>query len=181
MSAASTYAEALFGAARERDELEQTLEDLVGFVELLGENEELRLFYYSTQIAESQKRRAIDGLAERMTHSSRNFLKVLSDNDRTEMIEGVVRNYEALVEEHLKRIEVELVTAVEVSDEIIGRVRERLGSILEGREVILQKSVDPDLIGGAVFKFGGRRVDGSVRGRLEGLRDMMLERGVASG
>lgn len=181
MSAASTYAEALFGAARERDELEQTLEDLKGFMESLGENEELRLFYHSTQIPEKQKRQAIDGLAERMTGSSRNFLKVLSDNDRTEMFEDVVRNYEVLVEEHLKRVEVQLVTAVEVSDETLGRIQERLGRILEGREVLLQKSVDPDLIGGAVFKFGGKRVDGSVRGQLDGLRDKMLERGVASG
>ena len=181
MSAASTYAEALFGAARERGELEKTLEDLQGFVESLEENDELGLFYHSTQIPGVQKRSALDGLTERMTASSRNFLKVLSDNDRTEMIDDVVRNYEALVEEHMKRVEVELVTAVAVSDEILGRVRERLGRILEDREVILQQSVDPGLIGGAVFKFGGRRVDGSVRGRLEGLRDMMLERGVASG
>jgi F-type H+-transporting ATPase subunit delta len=181
VSAASTYSEALFGAALERDELEQTLEDLKGFVEALDENEELRLFYYSTQLPESQKRRAIDGLAERMSASSRNFLKVLSDNDRTEIIGDVVRNYEGLVEEHMSRVEVELVIAVEVSDETIGRIQERLGRILEGREVILQKSVEPDLIGGAVFRFAGMRIDGSVRGRLEGLRDMMLERGVASG
>jgi F-type H+-transporting ATPase subunit delta len=181
LSAASTYAEALFGAALESDELEQTLEELKGFVESLQENEELRLFYHSTQIPESQKRRAIDGLAESMTLSSRNFLKVLSDNDRTEIIEDVARNYEALVEEHLKRVEVELVTAVEISEEALGRIQERLGKILEGREVLLQKRVDPHLIGGAVFRFGGRRVDGSVRGQLEALREQMLERGVASG
>jgi F-type H+-transporting ATPase subunit delta len=181
VSAASTYAEALFGAALERDELQQTLEDLKGFVESLDENEELRLFYYGTQLPEEEKRRAIDGLSERMTGSSRNFLKVLSDNDRTEIVEDAVRNFEARVEEHLKRIEVELVTAVEVSEEAVGRIQERLGRILEGRDVLLQRSVDPALIGGAVFKFGGRRLDGSVRGQLEGLRDKMLERGVASG
>jgi len=181
LSAASTYAEALFGAARERGELERTLEDVKGFIESLGENDELRLFYHSTQIPATQKRRAIDGLSERMTDSARNFLKVLSDNDRTEMIEDVVRNYETLVGEHLKRVEVELVTAVELSDEALGRIQERLGRILEDREVILRRSVEPELIGGAVFKFGGRRIDGSLRGQLEGLRSKMLERGVASG
>ncbi|WP_047864984.1 ATP synthase F1 subunit delta [Rubrobacter aplysinae] len=181
MSAASTYAEALFGAAVEREELEQTLEDLQGFIGSLGENDELRLFYHSTQLPESQKRRAIDGLTERMTLSSRNFLKLLSDNDRTEIVEDAVRSYESMVEEHLSRMEVELVTAVEVSEERLGSIKERLGKILEGREVLLRQSVDPGLIGGAVFKFGGRRVDGSVRAQLERLRDKMLERGVASG
>lgn len=181
MSAASTYAEALFGAALEREELEQTLQELKEFVGSLEENDELRLFYHSTQIAESQKLRALDGITEGMKLSTRNFLKLLCENDRTEMIEDVLRNYEALVEEHLRKVEVELVTAVELSGETLGRIRERLGGMLEGREVILQSSVDPDIIGGAVFKFGGRRVDGSVRGQLEGLREEMLERGVANG
>ncbi|MDN5698118.1 MAG: F0F1 ATP synthase subunit delta, partial [Rubrobacter sp.] len=63
MSAAATYAEALYEAARERDELERTLEDLQGFQQSVEENEELRLFYYSDRIAINQKRRAIDGLA----------------------------------------------------------------------------------------------------------------------
>lgn len=178
MSAASTYAEALFEAARDREELEATLEELQGFVESLHEGEELRLFFYSTQIHEVQKRRALDALGEGMTLSTRNFLKVLSDNDRTEILEDVVRSYEDLVKEHLGRVEVEMVTAVELSEEEFGRVRERLVRMLDGREVILENSVNPDILGGAVFRFGGRRVDGSVRGQLEGLRDKMLERGV---
>lgn len=177
MSAVSAYAEALFGAARERGELEETLENLQDFVNALHESEELRLFFYGEQIPESQKRRAIDGLAEGMATSARNFLKVLLDYDRAEIIEDVVRRYEELVEEHLGKVEVELTTAVELSDEMLNRVKDRLGKILEDREVILETYVDPDLVGGAVFAFGGRRVDGSVRGQLQGLREMMLERG----
>jgi F-type H+-transporting ATPase subunit delta len=38
--------------------------------------------------------------------------------------------------------------------------------------------VDPHLLGGAVFRFGGRMMDGSIRGRLESLREGMLERSV---
>ena len=178
MSAVSTYAEALFGAARERGELEETLENLKEFMDMLHESEELRLFFYGTHITESQKRQAIEGLTKGMTTSTRNFLKVLTDNDREEILEDVVRRYEDLVEEHLGRVEVELTTATELSDETLARVRDRLGRILEGREVVLETYVDPDLLGGAVFRFGGRQIDSSVRGQLESLREMMMERGV---
>jgi len=178
LSAVSTYAEALFEAARERNELEATLENLREFVGALEENEELRLFYYGGQVPETQKRRALDALTEGMTLSTRNFLKVLADNDRTEILTEVVLRYEVLVKEHLGRIEVELTTAVELSEGELDRVRERLGRILEGREVVLETKVDPDLVGGAVFSYGGRRVDGSVRGQLRGLRERMLERSV---
>ncbi|MGB3682097.1 MAG: ATP synthase F1 subunit delta [Rubrobacteraceae bacterium] len=178
MSAVSTYAEALFAAAEERGELEEVLEELQEFTALVRENDELREFFYSPQINERERRQAIDALTEGLKTSTRNFLKVLSDNGRTESLEDIVRRYEGLVEEHFRRVEVELTTAVELSDSLESKVKERLGEILEGREVILQTNVNPDLLGGAVFTFGGVMVDSSVRGRLDGLRETMVERGV---
>ena len=178
MSAVSTYAEALFEAAREREELEEVLDDLREFVTVLRENEELRLFFYGGQVPERQKRKAIEGLTEGMTTSTTNFLKVLSDNGREEILEDVLRQYEELVKEHLGRIEVEVTTAVELSEDSERRLKERLGKVLEGREVTLETRVDPDLLGGAVFRFGGRMMDGSIRGRLDSLREGMLERSV---
>ena len=178
MSAVATYAEALFEAARERDELEEVLSDLQEFVTALQETEELRLFFYGGQVPERQKRRALDGLTEGMKTSTTNFLKVLVDNGREEILKVVLRRYEEILKEHLGRIEVEVTTAVKLSEESERRLRERLGNVLEGREVILETNVDQDLIGGAVFRFGGRMMDGSIRGRLESLREGMLERSV---
>jgi len=178
LSAVSTYAEALFEAAHEREELEEVLGDLQEFVTALRENEELRLFFYGGQVPERQKRKAIEGLTEDMTTSTTNFLKVLSDNGREEILEEVLLRYEELVKEHLGRVEVEVTTAVELTEEERNRIKERLGRLLEGREVILDTNVDPDILGGAVFRFGGRMVDSSVRGQLLSLREEMLERSV---
>ena len=178
MSAVSTYAGALFEAARERHELEEVLSDLEEFVAALHESEELRLFYYGGQIPERQKRRAIEGLTEGMKSQATNFLKVLVDNGREEILEEALGRYEQLVKEHLGRIEVGVTTAVELSQDQLDRLKERLGRVLVGREVILETNVDPELIGGAVFRFGGRMMDGSIRGRLESLREEMLERSV---
>jgi F-type H+-transporting ATPase subunit delta len=178
LSAVSTYAGALFEAARERDELEEVLSDLEEFVAALHESEELRLFFYGGQIPERQKRRAIEGLTEGMKSQATNFLKVLVDNGREEILEEALGRYEQLVKEHLGRIEVGVTTAVELSQDQLDRLKERLGRVLAGREVILETNVDPELIGGAVFRFGGRMMDGSIRGRLESLREGMLERSV---
>jgi len=178
LSAVSTYAGALFEAARERGELEEVLSDLGEFVAALHDNEELRLFYYGGQVPERQKRRAIDGLTEGMKTSTTNFLKVLVDNGREEVLEEVLGRYEQLVKEHLGRVEVGVTTAVELSQEQLDRLKERLEGTLEGKEVVLETNVDPELIGGAVFRFEGRMMDGSIRGRLESLREGMLERSV---
>ncbi len=178
MSAVSTYAEALFEAARERGELEEVLEELREFANALEESEELRLFFYGGQVPEREKHRAIDALTEGMSLSTRNFLKVLSYNGREEILEEVLLRYEELVKEYLGRVEVGVTTAVELTDEELDRMKERLERSLQGREVILQTSVDPSILGGAVFRYGGRMIDTSVRGRLESLREEMLERGV---
>ena len=178
MSAVSTYAEALFEAARERDDLEEVLENLKDFLGALKESEELRLFFYGGQVPEREKRRAIDALTEGMAATTTNFLKVLSDNGREEILEEVLIRYEELLKEHFGRVEVEVTTAVELTEEEVNRIKERLASVLEGREVILDTKVDTEILGGAVFRFGGRMVDSSVRGRLMSLREEMLERSV---
>ena len=177
MSAVSTYAEALFEAALEREELEETLENLKEFVDALHESEELREFFYGVHIPEAQKRRAIDALTEEMTTSTRNFLKILIDNGRAEILEDVVPRYEDLVEEYQGKVDVELTTAVELSDEMLDRVRSRLGEILDGREILLETNVNPDLLGGAIVRVGERQIDASIRGQLQGLREQMLQEG----
>lgn len=178
MSAVSTYSEALFQAARERDEVEKTLDDLKDFDAAVTGNEELRLFFYGAQVTEAQKREVIDALTEGMTVSTRNFLKILSDNDREEILHEVALRYEELVKEHLGKVEVSVTTAVELSDQEKEKLKGRLEKMLEGKEVVLETTVNPDLIGGAVFRFGGTMFDGSVRGRLASLREEMLERSV---
>ena len=179
MSAVSTYAQALFEAAREREEIEETLENLKEFVDVLHESDELRECFYGTHIPEGQKRRAIDALTEEMTTSTRNFLKILIDNGRTEILEDVVPRYEDLVEEYQGKVEVELTTAVELSDEMLERFKSRLGEILDGQEVMLETYVDQNLVGGAIVRVGEKQIDGSIRGQLQGLREKMLERGSA--
>lgn len=179
MSAVATYAEALFEAALEKGNMEETLADLKDLVDALNTNEELRQFFYYSQAPVAQKRRVVDSLMQGMQETSRNFIKVLMDNGRDEALEEIVLRYEELVEEHLGRVEVELATAVELSPETLERVKARLGGILGGREVVLNPRVNPELLGGAVFEFGGKLVDGSVRGQFENLRSKMVERGVA--
>jgi F-type H+-transporting ATPase subunit delta len=167
--------DALFGAAREREELQETLDNLEEFVNALHESEELRSFFYGVQIPEGQKRRAIDTLTEEMTASTTNFLKVLIDNGRMEILEEAVVRYEDLVKEHEGKVEVEFVTAVELSDEearsIVRQIEEA-----SGRKVEAKREVDRDLVGGIVLQVGSMRIDASVRGRLERLRRDLLVR-----
>ena len=69
-------------------------------------------------------------------------------------------------------LDVELTTAHELSDAEFDRI---LGQIEQasGRKVKASRTVNPDLIGGIVLQAGSMRLDASVRGRLERLRQTL--------
>jgi F-type H+-transporting ATPase subunit delta len=87
----------------------------------------------------------------------------------------MAREFERLVAAEEGRLEVELTTAVELSDE----EAEQLVTQIEkasGRTVVATRKVDPGLIGGLILQAGSRRVDASVRGRFQRLRHELVTR-----
>jgi F-type H+-transporting ATPase subunit delta len=99
----------------------------------------------------------------------RNFLMLTAEKGRIADIEEISREFERLMAREERRLDVELTTAYDLSDE---EAREIIKQIEDasGRTVEATRSVDPALIGGLVLQAGSLRVDASVRGRLERLR-----------
>jgi F-type H+-transporting ATPase subunit delta len=99
----------------------------------------------------------------------RNFLRLTAEKGRIGQIEDIAREFDRLMAREERRLNVELTTARELSED---EVRELLQQIetASGRKVEATRKVDSSLIGGFVLQAGSMRVDASVRGRLEGLR-----------
>jgi F-type H+-transporting ATPase subunit delta len=99
----------------------------------------------------------------------RNFLLLTAEKGRIAEIEEIAREFERLVAREERRLDVELTTAYELSDEeaeaLIGQIEQ-----VSGRKVEATRRVDPSLIGGLVLQAGSLRLDASVRGRLNRLR-----------
>jgi F-type H+-transporting ATPase subunit delta len=102
-----------------------------------------------------------------------NFLRLVAEKGRIGDIEEIAREFERLVAKEERRLNVELTTAYELSDEEAGTI---LGQIEQasGRKVEATRKVDPNLIGGFVLQAGSMRVDASVRGRLNRLRQELV-------
>jgi F-type H+-transporting ATPase subunit delta len=164
-----TYARALLEAAKERGRLAEVREELNDFVQATRDVPELRALLQNPELDRSLKRAALEELLGDADELVRNFLLLLVEKGRAEGLEEVAREFEALVAAEERRLELDLTTAVELSDE---EARELVAEIerAAGRSVEARRSVDPSLIGGAVLEVGLFRVDASVRGRLERLR-----------
>ena len=99
-----------------------------------------------------------------------NSLRLIAEKGRAGEIAEIVDELDALVAAANRVLDVELTTAHELSDEEFGRILGRIETA-SGRKVQAERKVDPDLIGGIVLQAGSMRLDASVRGRLQRLRN----------
>ena len=98
-----------------------------------------------------------------------NFVRLIAEKGRAGELGEIADELDALVAAEERILDVEITTARQLSDVEFGRIIDRIEAA-SGRRVQAERAVDPNLIGGIVLQAGSRRLDASVRGRLERLR-----------
>jgi F-type H+-transporting ATPase subunit delta len=170
-----TYARALFESAKQEGRLAQVHQDLGDFVAAVEEVPELAALLENPEIDRAAKASVLEELLAGGDELVRNFLLLLVEKGRITGLREIAREFDSLVAAEEKRIEVHLTTAIELSDEEAREIVQQIERSA-GRQVEATRAVDPDLIGGLVLQVGTRRVDASVRGRLDQLRRELLTR-----
>jgi F-type H+-transporting ATPase subunit delta len=99
----------------------------------------------------------------------RNFLRLVAEKGRVGEIAEIARELDRLMAVEEGRLDVELTTAYELSDDEAQDLIRQIEQA-SGRKVEAKRRVDPNLIGGLVLQAGSLRLDASVRGRLNRLR-----------
>jgi len=148
-------------------------DELADFATAVSDVPKLRSVLRNPQVDPRTKARILDELVGDADELVRNFLRLTAEKGRIGAIEEIVREFERLVAAEERRLNVALTTAYELSDEDAGEIVKQIEQA-SGRKVEATRSVDPDLIGGMVLEAGSLRVDASVRGRLERLRQELV-------
>ena len=163
------YARSLFEVAKEQDKLDEVKEQLGEFADALSESRDLSLFFFSPYFSTGEKQEGLEKTLEDADETVVNFLKVLLENHRMPAIHRIRSSYDELWAEENKRLPVEVTTAIELDDDVVQRIGDRIGE-QTGQKIELNASVDPDLIGGIVLRVGNSIMDASIRNRLNELR-----------
>jgi len=77
--------------------------------------------------------------------------------------------YERLANERLGRITAQVITAVELEDNQYASIEQKVAAVTQ-KTVMLEKQVDPSILGGVIVKIDHTVLDGSLRGRMQRLR-----------
>lgn len=134
---------------------------------------ELRNVLRNPQIESSAKASILADIAGDDEPLFKNFLLLIAEKGRAGELEDIAHEFERLMAREERRLTVELTTARELTDDeakaIVAQIEQAAGRTVEAT-----RSVDPDIVGGIVLQAGSYRVDASVRGRLERLRQTLV-------
>lgn len=168
------YALALFELARDDKALDAVGASLASLKAALAESADLRELTTSPLFSREETARAIADVAGRLGLDAltAKFLGVLAANRRLGQIDAVIRAFTQLAARHRGEMTAEVVSAHPLEQAQVEALKAKLKSQL-GRDVAVDLSVDPAILGGLIVKIGSRQIDGSLRTKLNTLAHAM--------
>lgn len=173
---ARRYASALADVAlAATGEAEAVKTELASWANLFEGNADLQNVFGNPAIVHENKERVLDDLIKRGKPSKMvaNFLRILLRNGRITDLADISERFAVVLQERSNVVAAEITSARELPD-TEKREFELSLEKLTGKEININFAVDPDLIGGVVTRIGSTVYDGSVRTKLENLREQLV-------
>ena len=165
---ARPYAEAAFRLADAAGTLRKWSE-MLGALALVAQDERVRTAVTQPGLSDAQAAGVLIGiLSGRLNAEAENFLRVLAENGRLQLLPEIRAQFEALKDEREGVLEAEVQSAFELSDAQVADLVQRLEK-KTGRKVRTKVQVDKSLIAGVRVVLGDQVIDGSARAQLGAL------------
>jgi F-type H+-transporting ATPase subunit delta len=173
-SLSGRYATALFELARDSKSVPQIEASLATVSQALAESADFKALTSSPLVARGAAKNAVVAVAGalKLDTTTTNFLGVLADNRRLNQLPAIIRAFRALAARQRGEVSAEVVSAHPLTDDQVEALKAQLRT-RTGRDVTLDRSVDPSLLGGLVVKIGSQMIDSSIKTRLNSLAHAM--------
>lgn len=180
LAIARRYAKALLMIGKEDGQAESYKDELDGVARLIQSNQELEQVITNPLHDATARKKVLSAVVEKLGLSKvmKSFIALLFDKGRIGFLDGINDFYQELADELKGIARATVVSATELSDDAIEKIRQGL-SKRTGKEVILDVKQDPGLIGGIVTRIGDLVLDGSVKTQLLNMRETLKKGGGA--
>jgi F-type H+-transporting ATPase subunit delta len=172
-TAARRFAEAAFEVGTRDGTLQTWRTELDASAARLGGDEAMDVLS-NPAIPVDQRHNAVTGLLEGIASQPvQNLIQLLLKRGRIEQLPRVAAEFRRLDDRRQGITHATATSATALTPDEIRELTARLEQSTGGR-IALDVQVDPSLLGGLVVRVGDRLIDGSVRGRLERLRNQLI-------
>ena len=172
---AGRYASALFELALDNKATDAVKSDLERFDALIADSADLNRLVRSPVFGADEQLKALSAILDKAGISglAANFLRVITTNRRLFAVREMIRAYRALVARHKGEVVAEVTVAQALSETNIDALKSALKSVTGGKDIDMNVSVEPAIIGGLIVKVGSRMVDSSLRTKLNAIKFAM--------
>jgi F-type H+-transporting ATPase subunit delta len=173
-SLAGRYASALFDLARDQRQIESVGNSLDALGQALLDSKDFVELVSSPLVSRDEAGKAFAAIAPQLGLDpiTTNFLGVLARNGRKNEVRNVIRAFRRLAAEHRGETTADVITARPLNDDQLAALKQQLRS-RAGRDVAIDATVDPNILGGIVVKLGSQQIDASIRTKLNRLAQAM--------
>ena len=179
-SLAKRYARALFSIAVEENQVEHFNTQLAALSGAFAENGGELLKALTTPVFKLQERKqVISVVAEKMgLHATvQNFMFVLLEKDRVSLHDEIAEIYQQMADQSAGRVRASVQTAQELSENEQAEIRTTLAQSIgtDSDKLIIEFSLNKELIGGVWAKVGDTTYDATVRSKLQDMKVTLLK------
>ena len=173
-SLAGRYASALFDLARDQRQIDSVGRSLDALSQALVDSKEFNELVSSPLVSREEAGKAFEALAPQLGLDpiTTNFVGVLARNGRKNQLHAVIRAFRRIAAEHRGEATADVITARPLNDDQIAELKSQLRA-RAGRDVTIDATVDPAILGGIVVKLGSQQIDASIRTKLNRLASAM--------
>lgn len=164
---ARPYAVAVFGLASETGTVSQW-GDLLAFYAVAMQDTNLLNAIRDPRPETAQKQALLYSLYDGISEQGKALINLLLENGKLELMPEISKVFNQSRAEIEGTVSAEVVSAYELDESQIGALADALKNELK-RDVVVETSVDPSIIGGVIIRAGDTVIDGSVAGKLRDL------------
>ncbi|MBE6050163.1 MAG: F0F1 ATP synthase subunit delta [Clostridium sp.] len=170
------YALALYQVAEEKGKVEEYLEDLREICKLIENNKDFAEVIKHPHITTRKKKQTFTNIFKgNIDEELLSFLLILIDKNRILYLKEKLNQMEKIYLEKHNKLEAVVKTAVPMLDEERDALKKKLENKYN-KTIIMTTEVDKSLLGGVYVRVGNDVIDGTVKSKLDEMKELMLKR-----
>ncbi|WP_410012840.1 F0F1 ATP synthase subunit delta [Sodalis sp. C49] len=171
VTVARPYAKAAFDFAVEHQSVEQW-QAMLSFTAEVSRNDQMAELLSGAVAPETLSETFIAVCGDQLDQAGQNLIKVMAENGRLAVLPDVLEQFMEMRAAHESTVEVDVISVSHLKDEQLAKITAAMEQRLS-RKVKLNCKIDKSVIAGVIIRAGDMVIDGSVRGRLERLADVL--------
>lgn len=170
---AKKYAEALFDAAKEKQDLTTVFQNLNDLQNVLGDQTLLKNLD-SPLLQKEQKKEIISLISKKLqlTDTTTNFLHLLTDDRCFGIFNDILQDFEKMYMQDAGIVQVSVQTVMPLTQTQEKKLKEGLSKKLK-KEVVLSYKLNENLLGGLILDYNSTQIDDSVLSKLSAIEELM--------